>query len=81
MSYPQFKLNDNQLVIEILGNTKDRIVRQTITCKSSVVDNVIKQRCLVCDKLLLEIKPIDGTKIRIKCKGCLVINELTYNVM
>jgi hypothetical protein len=80
MSYPQFKLNDNQVVIEKLGNTKDRIVRQSLTCNLSFFDNVIKQRCLVCDKLLLEITPINGTKIRIKCRGCLVINEITYSI-
>ena len=81
MSYPQFKINDNQVVIEKLGNTKDRIVRQSFTYKLNFLDNVLKQRCLVCDKLLLEIKPENGTKIRIKCKGCLVINEITYSIV
>ena len=80
MVHPQFKINNNQVVIEKLANTKDRIVRQSLTYNPSFIDYVIKQRCLVCDKLLLEILPISGTKIRIKCKGCLVINEITYTL-
>jgi hypothetical protein len=80
MSYPQFKCNDNQVVIEKLSNKKDRIVRQSFTYKLSPADDPIKQRCLVCDKMLLEIRPENGTKIRIKCKGCLVINEITYSI-
>jgi hypothetical protein len=81
MSDPQLKSNDNQVVIVKLPNNKDRIVRQTLTYKSSSNDHTIKQRCLVCDKVLLEIRPENGTKIGIKCKGCLVINEITYSII
>lgn len=81
MGHTQIKLDDNHIVIEKLKNKRDRIVRQSLTYKFSEITNVIKQRCLVCDKLLLEIKPINGTKIRIKCKGCFVINEIIYRII
>jgi hypothetical protein len=74
------KLNDNQVVIEKLPDNNGKIVRQCITIKLSSNNGFIKQRCLVCDKLLAEIKPENGTKIRIKCKGCLVVNEITYSM-
>jgi hypothetical protein len=69
------------MVIEKLANNKGSIVRQSFTYKLSSNDQPIKQRCLVCDKFLLEIQPENGTKIRIKCKGCLVINEITYHII
>ena len=81
MSDPQSMFNYNPVVIVRLPDKKDRIVRQSLTIKLSSIDHLIKQRCLVCDKMLLEIKPENGTKIRIKCKGCLIINEITYNVI
>ena len=81
MGYSQFKLDDDHVVIEKLGSTRDRVVRQSFTYKSDFLNSVLKQRCLVCDKMLLEIKPENGTTIRIKCKGCLVINEITYRIV
>jgi hypothetical protein len=81
MGNPQLKFNDNQVVIEKLPNKRDRIVRQSLTYQLSSNDHPVQQRCFVCDKLLLEIKPENGTKIRIKCKGCLVINEISYSIL
>jgi phage FluMu protein Com len=68
------------VVIEKLAKSNERIVRQSIYCKSSSVGSFTEQRCLVCDKKLLEIRPYKDTVIRIKCKGCLVINEITYSI-
>jgi hypothetical protein len=81
MGHSQLELNDNQVVIEKLANSKERIVRQLFYCKSSSIGSFTEQRCLVCDKKLLEIRPDKDTIIRIKCKGCLVINEITYSII
>jgi hypothetical protein len=72
MNYPQFKFNDNQVIIEKLPNQKGRIVRQSVTYELSFNDVHIKQSCMVCDKILLELKPQNGTKIRIKCRGVML---------
>lgn len=78
MSYSSARVDDNQVLIERLPNNKGRIVRRCITRDSIRKDNYTEQRCLVCDKFLTEIKPENGTVIRIKCRGCLVVNEITY---
>ena len=80
MNHSHIQLNDNQVVIEKLPGDKGKIVRQCIAIKLSSNNGFTKQRCLICDKFLTEIKPENGTTIRIKCKGCLVINEITYNI-
>jgi hypothetical protein len=80
LKHSHCKLNDDQVVIENLPDNNGKIVRQCITIKLSSNNGFIKQRCFVCDKLLAEIKPENSTKIRIKCKGCLVVNEITYSM-
>lgn len=81
MKHSHYNLNDNQVVIEKLPDNNGKVVRHCISIKLSADNGFLKQRCLVCDKFLTEIKPESGTQIRIKCKGCLVINEITYNVI